>query len=83
MKTIVILVFSMFVSLSLHAEVKTAKNCEINVKYFYKTGADEVKTYNLVAKSKSDCEKKSNLYKDNTTPNQVEKKEVEVKWRGN
>jgi len=82
MKTMIILAFSLFVSSNLLAADEAPKNCQIDVKYFYKTGADEVKTYHLIAKSKSDCEKKSKLYKENTTPKGVDKKEVEVKWRG-
>ena len=83
MKTMMILVFLFFVSVNLQAAEEAPKNCQINVKYFYKTGADAVKNYQLIAKSKSDCEKKSKLYKENTTPKSVDKKEVEFKWLGN
>lgn len=58
-------------------------NCEIKVKYYYKTGADETKTFLIPAKSQSDCQKKSSLYKENSTPQNVVKKEVSVKWLGN
>lgn len=58
------------------------KHCEINVKYFYKTGATGIKKYKLVAKSKENCVQKSNLYRENSTPQNVKKKEVSVKWTG-
>lgn len=80
MRTIMILAFSLFSCVSVQAGEVAQKNCEINVKYFYKTGVDSVRSYRLVAKSKSDCEKKSKLYRENSTPKNVDKKEVEVKW---
>lgn len=61
---------------------ESKKDCEISVKYFYKTGATEIKQYYLNAKSKNDCEKKSKLYKENSTPQKVKKKEVSSKWTG-
>lgn len=58
------------------------KHCEINVKYFYKTGATGVKKYMLVAKSRENCLQKSKLYRENSTPQNVKKKEVSIKWTG-
>lgn len=58
------------------------KQCEVSVKYFYKTGASDTKTYPLFANSKKDCERKSESYKTNATPNKIKKKEVSIKWSG-
>lgn len=77
-----VLFFSILMSSNLSAE-EINKNCEISVRYFHKTGSESVKSYQLTANSKTDCEKKSKLYKENSTPNNVNKKEVKVKWLGN
>lgn len=80
MNLITLTIFLFLMPFQIFADSK--KDCHIKVKYFHKTGATDSKTYDLFAKSKSDCEKKSNLYKLNTTPNLLNKKEVTLNWTG-
>lgn len=81
MKSILLLFLMSAVPFGVFA-IEPIKSCEINVKYFYKTGTSEVKTYHLVAKSKEACVQKSKLYRENSTPQKVNKKEVSIQWTG-
>lgn len=79
-KMMVVCIFFLISPIIFSAEKN--KSCEIHIKYSHKTGAESDKIFRLFAKTKSDCEKKSKLYKENLTSNQVNEKSVSVKWLG-
>jgi hypothetical protein len=74
MKTASFFLFLVMTPLSIFA-IEPSKNCEITVKYFYKVGVDETKVYHIISSSEKDCLKKANLYKQNTSPQKIKKKE--------
>jgi hypothetical protein len=64
------------------AWAKKTLPCKITVEYFNKIGTKTIKTYEISARSKQVCTKRANLYRTNSTPQEVDQKKVSVKWLG-
>lgn len=77
---IILLVFFLFEIPCNSFAVRQKKNCLITVKYYYKTGVTEAKTYLLISKSKIDCFKNKELFKENSTPQIIDRKDVSTRW---
>ena len=57
-------------------------NCLVHSKVFYKTGEVKNDVTRFKYKTKKQCEKMTDILKDNFSPAEITKKEVKMEWRG-